>query len=539
MNDPNKSKTEQHGDRKDECCTELKCESGLRNNYFEGKRLTADSFRVEQEYALGRRRMLNRAVHGWGVVYGFGIDSHESHPGRLGIGPGLALDRCGRELLEGGRKIPFDDFFTLDPAGKRIDLDELKKQLGIPPNVPWDQVTDEIKESIGDACWLLSAHYAEKDTSHVRIEDRCCCGRDEWDHVCEMVRYSLQQIDCDKCCQEFGCELNCECATGPCCDEPKDEHDDYPEKQTAAQTAQSGEAYEQSRESIDERHHGEKEKAKSPQRGGCKCLCEHLTNLTIGGECDDLCTIKEACGSVRVDVKNSVPLACVQLVVTKCGLEFGKVLDACGPRRLVKRNDLLFDLIRGCDLTRIVDYGWKKWHRNDEAIPFDDFKAAFGPVGSQDKGAVTRDFWVRFSRSVKKETVRRDCFVMTIIVGERDDGWWETLRVPIVRIDKPAGDMIDRARIVVSNPWLEDTLNGAASLFQGKATRVEIEVRGDFIVDCNGQTIDANARGRSWVPTGNGTPGGTFLSTFRVGPAPTPSRPVEDDSEKEGTEGVS
>src|SRR5262249_19587142 len=38
------------------CCTELKCESGLRNNYFEGKRLTVDSFRVEQNYLLERRR---------------------------------------------------------------------------------------------------------------------------------------------------------------------------------------------------------------------------------------------------------------------------------------------------------------------------------------------------------------------------------------------------------------------------------------------------------------------------------------------------
>src|SRR3954449_13463023 len=31
-----------------ECCTDAPCDSGLRNQYFEGKRLTADSFRVEQ-----------------------------------------------------------------------------------------------------------------------------------------------------------------------------------------------------------------------------------------------------------------------------------------------------------------------------------------------------------------------------------------------------------------------------------------------------------------------------------------------------------
>ena len=47
-----------------ECCSDAACDSGLRNNYFEGKRLTADAFRVEQDYLIDRRRLLNRAIHG-------------------------------------------------------------------------------------------------------------------------------------------------------------------------------------------------------------------------------------------------------------------------------------------------------------------------------------------------------------------------------------------------------------------------------------------------------------------------------------------
>ena len=46
-------------------------------------------------------------------------------------------------------------------------------------------------------------------------------------------------------------------------------------------------------------------------------------------------------------------------------------------------------------------------------------------------------------------------------------------------------------------------------MFHGE-TWVEIEVRGDFILDCNGQPVDANAVGRAAAPTGNGTPGGTL-----------------------------
>src|ERR1051326_8907633 len=88
--------------RKAECCTDLKCETGLRNKYFQGKRLTADSFRVEQDYLIERRHLVNRAIHGWGVVYGYGVDVHTPEAGSddvpsdsLDIGPGLALDECG------------------------------------------------------------------------------------------------------------------------------------------------------------------------------------------------------------------------------------------------------------------------------------------------------------------------------------------------------------------------------------------------------------------------------------------------------------
>src|SRR5215510_6350362 len=100
---------------KQTCCTDAPCDSGLRNNYFEGKRLTADSFRVEQSYLVERRHLLNRAIHGWGVVYGFGLtavppdDPTKRFARRLKIGAGLALDKCGRELLQAEKSIKVDD----------------------------------------------------------------------------------------------------------------------------------------------------------------------------------------------------------------------------------------------------------------------------------------------------------------------------------------------------------------------------------------------------------------------------------------------
>jgi len=55
---------------------------------------------------------------------------------------------------------------------------------------------------------------------------------------------------------------------------------------------------------------------------------------------------------------------------------------------------------------------------------------------------------------------------------------------------------------------------------------VEVEIRGDLIVDCNQQSVDASARGAAGIPSGNGSPGGSFTSSFRV-----EQKPCEHESE--------
>ena len=487
----------QSGGGKQECCADLKCETGLRNKYFEGKRLTADSFRIEQKYAIERRRLLNRAIHGWGVVYGYGIDVHTAQdtnkPCGLKVSAGLALDECGRELLETGRGVKLSDLIIFDADGKRVDLESTEFDGG---------------------CWLLSVHYAEQDTGSIVIEDSCRCKYREWDHTCETVRYSIRPIDCEKCCDGWDCELECDCGVGPCCG-GRSRDDKYYEA---------------------DRRRGQEKRI---PRGGCRCICDHLINLNFDADCDHLCEIEEPCGGkVRVDIGNGVPLACIKVVKDDydCPV-FDDDLEVCGPRRLVKRNDLLFDLIRGCDLTRISDFGWKEWHRAEDAVDFGEFSDALGPKGGQQSEYVSNKFWVRFSRPVREDTLRADCFAMNVLAAEREGGWWLTFRVPIVGVDTsdfgPEADdppgHVRGAAIVVDGPWLDDAVRGRRTIFYGGDTRVEFEVRGDFIVDCNGQTVDANSFGLIWTPSGNATPGGTFLSTFRVGPATdVPGKPNSD-----------
>jgi hypothetical protein len=228
------------------------------------------------------------------------------------------------------------------------------------------------------------------------------------------------------------------------------------------------------------------------------------------------------CGSVRVDLGHGVPLACVDVVLNECDQwTFGPKVEVCGPRRFVKRNDLLFDLIQGCDLTRISRIGWADWHRRETPILLADFLEALGYDNTERDWYVAAKFWVEFSRPVKRDTLRADCFAMTVLSRDERERWWTPNRVPIVDVelwppDAETPDLVRGAAIIVDGVWLLDAVKSKASVFYDNEAKVEVEIRGDFIVDCNGQTVDAEAIGLSPPPTGNRSPGGTFLSTFSV-----------------------
>ncbi len=67
-----------------------------RNNYFYGKMLTARDFFAEQSYFNHKRWLINRMLHGRGVVCGLDLVPEEH---ALFVTPGLALDGCGREIV--------------------------------------------------------------------------------------------------------------------------------------------------------------------------------------------------------------------------------------------------------------------------------------------------------------------------------------------------------------------------------------------------------------------------------------------------------
>ena len=148
---------------------------------------------------------------------------------------------------------------------------------------------------------MLAAERAlrERPVGLVKVKDPCECDYDEWDHTCETVRFSLRRVSCGECCRDFDCELDCECGTGSCCQE--DTPGGYSEDTPDGYSEDTRGEY-----SKDERQRA----AAMHKRGGCRCLCDHLAKLQPGDECSGLCGVEESCGTVRVDLRHGVPLAC-------------------------------------------------------------------------------------------------------------------------------------------------------------------------------------------------------------------------------------
>ena len=494
------------------------CVSGKRNRFFHQKIMRADEFRLEQAYGIERRRLVNRAVLGWGVVQGLGLEGVTSQHGRcddslapppwpvdetpqgdyaqqaqqpaaaaateqtlpvpspgtavsagtLTVAPGLALDTYGREIV-------------------------LVERIALSPDNTFLRTSGAsgcATESVANALpgrYVLAVHYAERRMGEAYVRDGCDCSRPEKNFVCETAVFSLRPLgECPCECGEPPCP-HCDCACDAC---------------------------------------------KTALRATHACMCHWTTNAKVAGPPGRLCDWN----GYEVDPHASVDLACVTLSTSddKCKpLVFTAVDDACGPRRLVKNNQLLYDLMRGCDLTRIDRISWGAWHRSPDLMPWKTFTGLLGTAvaNPDDQPTVKTGLHVHFSGPVQVRTVTPDCFAIRFIVTGEDTGWYEKRLVPVVGVEPDARDPNDPpdttrgVALVVQSQWQQEVLQRANKLRTEPAT-VHVEVYGDFILACDGQAIDASARGFAlWEPegvttppepSGNGSPGGTFLSVFRI-----------------------
>jgi hypothetical protein len=150
---------------KEGCSEDKHCDYNnfKRARYFHGMLLTDRDFREEQIYHNEKRKLLNRMLHGWGVVCGLGIKETSPKSSKVIITPGMGLDCHGNEILV------CEDF--------EVDL---KKETCICPDTSKDPCADMGRDE-QECKYYVAIGYKEVPTDPVPVytpgggcEDKVC-----------------------------------------------------------------------------------------------------------------------------------------------------------------------------------------------------------------------------------------------------------------------------------------------------------------------------------------------------------------------------
>jgi hypothetical protein len=123
----------------------------VRNRYFYGKLLDVRQLEMEQQYFNDKRWLLNRLVIGPGVVCGLRVVLTDDL-GSVIVKPGLAIDRCGREIVVGDSsrsvRLPPRDEYSADarvmgpqtPLQGKQSLEQRERRRHYYCNIPYAHV---------------------------------------------------------------------------------------------------------------------------------------------------------------------------------------------------------------------------------------------------------------------------------------------------------------------------------------------------------------------------------------------------------------
>jgi hypothetical protein len=90
----------------------------VRNRYFYGKLLDAPHLDMEQRYFVERGRLLNRLALGSGVLCGLQVRGVDAETDAVFVGPGVAIDGLGREIVVDRPFVLRDPFALTDTCGR-------------------------------------------------------------------------------------------------------------------------------------------------------------------------------------------------------------------------------------------------------------------------------------------------------------------------------------------------------------------------------------------------------------------------------------
>lgn len=249
----------------------------------------------------------------------------------------------------------------------------------------------------------------------------------------------------------------------------------------------------------------------TPEQQFCP-LEEHVSQDLRQYICEKL---KAGCPQCPEKPRNHAVIL-AKIILTENG-SIEKMINCDEHRRSVYGNKTLFDLIN-CyhgDLPKITKISWehgktKEWnefltliHREKEEFSESDGLA----------------FSVSFDRNVTG--VDNNTILLMVDYPSSEDGYIHSWRVPIiVKYIQTECKAIFR----VTKDWYDDIKS--ISFIKKSGATFRVIILGDFIFENNKskKSLDANFNGSDF-PTGNGTPGGVFLSWFSVKPIETKERP--------------
>lgn len=122
-----------------------------RNNYYYGKLLTSKDFQNEQGYLNDKRRLINRTLHGTGIVYG--LDVVAADDSSIILQSGMALDAGGREIV-----VPKTQVVKLSTIDGYADLKTDCVYLGI----------EYAEEKTDPVYAVMGAEGSEKEYNHLK-----------------------------------------------------------------------------------------------------------------------------------------------------------------------------------------------------------------------------------------------------------------------------------------------------------------------------------------------------------------------------------
>ena len=436
----------------DDSCLQCGTFAVERNRYFTGKYMSARDFRDEQAYFLGRHRLHNRLLHGWGVVCGLDVRPHRPEcPGQVVVSCGIAIDCCGRELVLPDSTVVSVWAPTDESADQPTEPTESPKSTS--------KVTAQVAsvERPRTLTYLLYLRYEEVEIECVPalFADDCAPKRQEANRVRETACLEVVPWDPEhrKSPDYDGCWPTEADRPEPCSRGCGDEGDSC---------------------------------------AGCiepDCACPAgvpLALITLVLEGDQYTVTRDG-----IDIRGRKSLASPKDLLTH-------IVDTNWPHGGVvplstlvaadqMNGQLLIHFDRRLEEVAVVSDGATEGDDGDEDA--DD---------SGDSTNAERDYsGTGINRSTLTVTAfdpSGDQFEVTPLFNDERPPYWDLERCAAV--------------FTINEDWLEgrETIAGAI---------VHVTLKSDFVLDCNGRAVDGDhLRGR--LPSGDGIEGGTFESWFRV-----------------------